>query len=115
MTATDAVNAPHAGTDAVFAALADPTRRTVLDTVATRQGITATQLAADLPVSRQAVAKHLQVLADAELVAAERAGRETRWRATPAPLTDAIAWMAHVGSAWDDRLAALERAATGRR
>lgn len=99
-------------TDAVFTALADPTRRTVLDTVAARQGITATQLAADLPVTRQAVAKHLQVLADAELVAGERAGRETRWRATPAPLTDAIAWMVGVGAAWDDRLAALRRSAT---
>ena len=97
--------------DAVFSALADPTRRTVLDTVAAREGVTATQLAADLPVSRQAVAKHLQVLADAELVAGERAGRETRWRATPAPLHDAIAWMAQVGSAWDDRLAALARRA----
>ncbi len=101
-------------TDLVFTALADPTRRTVLDTVAARQGITATQLAADLPVTRQAVAKHLQVLADAALVEGERAGRETRWRATPAPLTDAIAWMANVGAAWDDRLAALERATRGR-
>ncbi len=98
--------------DAVFAALADPTRRTVLDTVAARQGITATQLAADLPVTRQAVAKHLAILSDAHLVAGERAGRETRWRATPAPLTDAIAWMANVGAAWDDRLAALRDSAT---
>ncbi|UUY01877.1 metalloregulator ArsR/SmtB family transcription factor [Svornostia abyssi] len=99
-------------TDAVFAALADPTRRTVLDTVAAREGITATQLAAGLPVTRQAVAKHLGVLAEAQLVAGERAGRETRWRATPAPLTDAIAWMANVGAAWDDRLAALRDSAT---
>ncbi|MBJ7519585.1 MAG: helix-turn-helix transcriptional regulator [Solirubrobacteraceae bacterium] len=102
-------------TDAVFTALADPTRRTVLDTIAARAGITATELAADLPVTRQAVAKHLHVLAAAELVAGERAGRETHWRATPAPLNDAIAWMARVGSAWDDRLAALERSAHGPR
>ncbi|MBJ7330499.1 MAG: helix-turn-helix transcriptional regulator [Solirubrobacteraceae bacterium] len=101
--------------DLVFAALADPTRRTVLDTVAARQGITATQLAADLPVTRQAVAKHLGVLADAQLVAGERAGRETHWRATPAPLTDAIAWMANVGAAWDDRLANLQRATSSSR
>lgn len=99
----------------MFAALADPTRRAVLDAVAADEGVTATRLAADLPVTRQAVAKHLQVLADAELVASERVGRETRWRATPAPLTDAIAWMAHVGSAWDDRLAALRDSATPRR
>lgn len=99
-------------TDAVFSALADPTRRTVLGTVAARQGITATQLADGLPVTRQAVAKHLAVLADAQLIVGERAGRETHWRATPAPLTDAIAWMANVGAAWDERLASLQQAAT---
>jgi DNA-binding transcriptional ArsR family regulator len=98
--------------DAVFTALADPTRRAVLDAVATRRGVTATQLASDLPVTRQAVAKHLGILASAELVTATRAGRETQWKATPAPLDDAIAWMAQVGAQWDQRLAALQRSAT---
>src|SRR5690606_25558478 len=68
--------------DAVFAALSDPTRRLVLDEVGRRGGATATELAADLPVTRQAVAKHLAVLAGARLVDARRAGRETRYRVT---------------------------------
>ena len=70
----------------VFAALADPTRRTVLQEVATRGSATATELSAPLGITRQAVAKHLGVLADAGLVDGRRAGRETRYRPTPAPL-----------------------------
>jgi DNA-binding transcriptional ArsR family regulator len=69
---------------------------------------TATEIAAELPVTRQAVAKHLAVLADAGLVRAERAGRERRFSPTPAPLGDAISWMASVGGEWDERLAALQ-------
>ncbi|HEY3019261.1 MAG TPA: metalloregulator ArsR/SmtB family transcription factor [Solirubrobacteraceae bacterium] len=92
----------------VFAALADPTRRTVMERLA-RGSATATEIAAALPVTRQAVAKHLAVLEDAGLVAARRAGRERRFSPTPAPLGDAISWMASVGGEWDERLAALER------
>jgi DNA-binding transcriptional ArsR family regulator len=99
----------------VFAALADGTRRDVLQAIATRGGATATELAAELPVTRQAVAKHLAVLADAGLVAGRREGRETRFRPTPAPLGEAIGWMTGVGAEWDDRLAALARHAAGRR
>ncbi|MEZ5178179.1 MAG: metalloregulator ArsR/SmtB family transcription factor [Acidimicrobiales bacterium] len=95
--------------DPIFAALGDPTRREVLRRVATGGEQTATQLAAELPVSRQAVVKHLQVLAAAGLVATERHGREQRYRLTPGPLDDAVAWIAEVGAAWDDRLARLRR------
>jgi DNA-binding transcriptional ArsR family regulator len=91
----------------VFAALGDPTRRTVYERLAAGSA-TATQLAADLPVTRQAVAKHLAVLEDAGLVRAERAGRERRFSPTPAPLGEAISWMAAVGGQWDDRLRALD-------
>ena len=101
--------------DDVFGALADGTRRTVLAEVSSRGDATATELAAGLPVSRQAVAKHLQALAGAGLVRADRAGRETRYRPTPEPFADAIGWMVDVGSRWDDRLAALERSATAQR
>lgn len=101
------------GPDPVFAALADPTRREVLRAVASGQDLTATQVAASLPVSRQAVVKHLQVLAAAGLVAAERHGREQRFRVTPAPLDDALRWMVGVGAAWDDRLARLRRHVEG--
>jgi DNA-binding transcriptional ArsR family regulator len=93
----------------VFAALGDPTRREVLEQVATRGEVTATELAAAMPITRQAVAKHLGVLADAGLVESHRAGRETRYAPTPQPLGDAIAWMADLGAQWDTRLARLKR------
>jgi DNA-binding transcriptional ArsR family regulator len=95
---------------AVFAALADPTRRAVLHAVASGEAGTATEIAARLPISRQAVAKHLAQLERAHLVDARRAGRETRFEATPGPLDDAIAWMTEVGAQWDARLAALGEA-----
>jgi DNA-binding transcriptional ArsR family regulator len=93
----------------VFAALGDPTRREVLEQVAARGDATATELAAAMPITRQAVAKHLNVLAGAGLVAPHRAGRETRYAPTPAPLGDAIAWMTDLGAQWDARLARLQR------
>jgi DNA-binding transcriptional ArsR family regulator len=99
----------------VFAALADPTRRTVMREVSTRGSATATELSLPLGVTRQAVAKHLAVLADAGLVDARREGREMRYRPTPAPLGEAISWMTSVGGAWDERLAALERQVERRR
>ena len=64
---------------AVFAALADPTRRAVLRSIASGEASTATELAERLPVTRQAVRKHLALLEQAQLVDAERVGRETRW------------------------------------
>jgi DNA-binding transcriptional ArsR family regulator len=95
----------------VFGALADPTRRQLLSSIA-RNPATATELAGALPISRQAVVKHLGALTDAGLLERQRAGREVRYRVTPEPLSDAVSWMAHVGAQWDDRLAALERAFT---
>jgi DNA-binding transcriptional ArsR family regulator len=101
--------------DAVFSALSDGTRRTLLAEVARRGTATPTELAAELPVTRQAVTKHLQSLAGAGLVEASREGRETRYRPTPEPLGDAISWMVEVGAAWDERLGALQRSAARRR
>ncbi len=99
-----------------FAALSDPTRREVVARLAERDSVTATELARELPISRQAVAKHLAVLQEAGLALPERAGRETRYRFTPAPLNDAASWMASVGAEWDARLDRLaERAADRRR
>jgi DNA-binding transcriptional ArsR family regulator len=95
---------------AVFAALADPTRRALLRSISSGEASTPTELAALLPVTRQAVSKHLALLEQAQLVDAERSGREVRFQATPAPLGDAIAWMTAVGAQWDDRLAALGKA-----
>lgn len=90
----------------VFGALADPTRRQLLSAIGARPA-TATELAGGLPISRQAVVKHLGALADAGLLARERSGREVRYRVTPAPLSDAVSWIAEVGAQWDNRLASL--------
>ena len=100
---------------AVFGALSDPTRRALLQTIADGPPATATELAASLPISRQAVLKHLTALADAGLLDRERSGREVRYRVTPAPLSDAVSWMADVGGQWDDRLASLRRQLGGGR
>jgi DNA-binding transcriptional ArsR family regulator len=103
----DAADELFAG--AVFAALADPTRRAVVRELSRQPTTTATALAAELPISRQAISKHLATLAGAGLVATERAGRETRYRLTPDPLDDAMRWMAEVGGQWDRRLERLRR------
>jgi DNA-binding transcriptional ArsR family regulator len=94
---------------AVFGVLSDPTRRALLAEIAEHPAATATQLASELPISRQAVLKHLNALADAGLLDRERSGREVRYRVTPAPLSEAVSWMADVGSQWDERLATLKR------
>jgi len=96
--------------DLVFDALGDPGRRSLVEAVAARGTATATELAADLPVTRQAVAKQLVLLADAGLLRATRAGRETRYEVTPAPLGEAVDWMVSVGAVWDERLDRLARA-----
>jgi DNA-binding transcriptional ArsR family regulator len=99
---------------AVFAALADPTRRQVVQSLSPGSTVTASRLAAELPITRQAVAKHLAALDHAGLVEAERRGRETHYRLTPEPLTEAASWMAAVGGQWDDRLASLRTHLAGR-
>ena len=98
-----------AAAGAVFSALADPTRRRIVRALADGHTVTASSLAAGLPVTRQAVAKHLAALRTAGLAVSEPAGRETRYRLTPAPFTDAVRWMASAGARWDDRLARLDR------
>jgi len=94
--------------DLVFAALADPTRRLRVSTLARAPALSASRLAGELPISRQAVAKHLAALDRAGLVEAKREGRETRYRLTPEPMEEAMRWMAAAGARWD---AGLERLA----
>jgi DNA-binding transcriptional ArsR family regulator len=101
--------------DAVFAALSDPTRRGIYRTLAGGGPDTASDLARQLPISRQAVSKHLAALADAGLVASLRNGRETHYRPTPEPLAEVAAWMSEVGALWDARLAALAHLVEGPR
>ncbi|MFN8150690.1 MAG: metalloregulator ArsR/SmtB family transcription factor [Solirubrobacterales bacterium] len=94
--------------DAVFTALADPTRRGLVESLASSPA-TATDLAKGLPMTRQAVAKHLAMLAAAELVSTERRGRETRYTLRPEPLREVTRWVDAVGDEWTDRLSRLER------
>ncbi|MGP4046143.1 ArsR/SmtB family transcription factor [Streptomyces sp. 2A115] len=108
--------------DSVLAALADPTRRRLLDLLAAHGQATATTLAARLPVSRQAVVKHLAVLDAAGLVSGGRVGREVRYAVRPAALDATARWMAGLAADWDRRLAnikhvaeAAERAETAER
>ena len=95
--------------DVVFSALADPTRREVIECISEEDGVSASQLASRLPVTRQAVSKHLTALSEAGLVSGEVQGRQKLYRLTPGPMSDALGWMARVGAEWDDRLQALQR------
>jgi DNA-binding transcriptional ArsR family regulator len=97
--------------DEVFAALADPMRRRLLDLIAARGECSATVLAAEVPVTRQAVVKHLAVLEKAALVAGRRHGREVRYAVRPEALGATARWMDHVAAEWDRRLAAIKRIA----
>lgn len=90
--------------DGVLAALADPTRRSVLESLVRDGATTATVLARRLPVTRQAVGKHLSVLERAGLVHCRRVGREARYQPDPAPLTSTADWLAALAREWDDRL-----------
>lgn len=87
----------------VFVALADPTRRHILDSLASQGRGTASTLAAELPVSRQAVVKHLAVL--------DRAGREVRYLVCPEKLAATAQWMTGLAAQWDTRLQAIKRLA----
>ncbi|MET8536465.1 metalloregulator ArsR/SmtB family transcription factor [Streptomyces sp. NPDC005065] len=97
--------------DSVLAALADPTRRQLLELLAAQDEATATTLAARLPVSRQAVVKHLAVLDAAGLVSSSRVGREVRYTVRPAALDATARWMASLAADWDRRLTKIKRVA----
>ena len=97
--------------DELWAAVADPTRRRLLDALLAQGDATATTLARELPVTRQAVAKHLAVLDRAGLVEGGRQGREVRYAVRPERLDLAARSLARVASQWDQRLLAIKRIA----
>lgn len=96
--------------DDLFGALADPTRRALLERLMRSGPDTATRLADGGDLTRQAIVKHLQALVDAGLATSERDGREVRYRATPEPLAEVVAWLTESSSGWDRRLERLRRA-----
>jgi DNA-binding transcriptional ArsR family regulator len=94
--------------EAVFVALADPTRRLLLERLAMGP-TTATGLSVRFPLTRQAVVKHLGTLAHAGMVAKERHGREVRYSLESAPLGEATAWLTTLSTRWEQRLLRLKR------
>jgi ArsR family transcriptional regulator, cadmium/lead-responsive transcriptional repressor len=102
------------GPDELWAAVADPTRRRMLDVLLARGEATATALAAELPVTRQGIAKHLAVLDRAGIVEARRQGREVLYAVRPNELDAATRWMAQVAAEWDARLNTIKRLAEER-
>ena len=91
----------------VFEALADPTRRWMIQRLARTGSLTPTALAGDLPISRQAVSRHLGVLQQGGLVTVRKDGREQRYQLAVDPLREAASWIAGIEQEWDRRLAAL--------
>lgn len=96
--------------DRVFAALSDPTRRAILARLEAENGLSVSALADPLPMSLPSVIKHLDVLEGAGLIARRKTGRTVACRLTPAPMEDAMAWLARYQRFWTeslDRLAAV--------
>jgi ArsR family transcriptional regulator, cadmium/lead-responsive transcriptional repressor len=90
--------------DRLWSAIGDPTRRHMLDLLLTEGPGTATTLSTHLPVTRQAVTKHLAVLDRVGLVHSTPAGREKRYEVDEAQLARAVAQLNSVGAMWDNRL-----------
>lgn len=97
--------------DDLWSAMGDPTRRQMLDLLLTSSPGTATSLSEELPVTRQAVAKHLAVLDRVGLVHATQAGREKRYRIDEAQFARAVAQLNAVGNTWDARLRRIKQIA----
>lgn len=98
--------------DALFGALADPTRRALVERLVRDGPASATALTASFALTRQGVVKHLQALEAVGLVVPERVGREVRYRATPEPLADAVGWLLDAGAQWDRRIDRLRARAS---
>ncbi|MBW9208967.1 metalloregulator ArsR/SmtB family transcription factor [Mumia sp. zg.B53] len=97
--------------DDLWSAIGDPTRRRMLDLLLTSGAATATSLSESLPVTRQAVAKHLGVLDRVGLVRGTTVGRERHFRVDQEQLERAVAQLNAVGTAWDGRLQRIKRIA----
>jgi ArsR family transcriptional regulator, cadmium/lead-responsive transcriptional repressor len=97
--------------DDLWEAIADPTRRKLLDLLVARGQATATTLTADMPVSRQAISKHLSLLQRVGLIDGHRQGREVRYEVREQRLTEATAALSEVANRWDRRLRTIKHLA----
>lgn len=95
----------------LWAAIGEPTRRRIVDLLLERGDASASALAAEMPVTRQAVAKHLTVLERAGLVTGSRQGREVLWSVRPGVLDEATAEMNRIAARWDRRLGRIKEIA----
>ena len=91
----------------VFQAIADPTRRELLSLLAEKE-MPVTSISEHFPISRTAVSKHLNILADAGLVTVKKVGRETRYKLQPEPLKELKYWLSYYERFWDSKLNALK-------
>jgi len=105
------MDAHAAGSERLWSALGEPTRLRVLDLLLEREDVTASALASRLPISRQAVAKHLAVLERAGLVEGRRTGREVRFAVRLDRLEQAQRQMVQVAARWDRRLGSIKQIA----
>ena len=93
----------------VFAAVADPTRRALLERLRSAGPLSISELGEGLPMTRQAVTKHLTILRESGLIRVRRSGRERLHELDAAPLREVDDWLRPYAKAWDERLAALKR------
>ena len=101
----------QADDDDLWEAMADPTRRKLLDLIVARGQATATTLTADMPVSRQAISKHLLLLQRVGLIDSHRQGREVRYQVREQRLAQATGALSEVADRWDRRLRAIKQLA----
>jgi DNA-binding transcriptional ArsR family regulator len=104
-----------AGLDDVLAAMAEPTRRVLLGTLAAGGPATASELSSSLPITRQAVVKHLGVLSRAGLVTSTKHGRDVRFEVHTERLAQTASWLGQLAADWDTRLTAIKRIAEDQR
>lgn len=91
----------------VFQAIADPTRREILKLLS-KQDLPISELTSHFPMSRTAIAKHLHILAEAELVSGQKVGREKRFRLHPEPLAELQEWLSYYEQFWNNKLSMLQ-------
>lgn len=91
----------------VFQAIADPTRREVLGLLANKD-LAISEITSHFPISRTAVAKHLHILSEANLVSGKKVGREKIYQLRPEPLTEVKQWLSYYEQFWDNKLSMLK-------
>jgi DNA-binding transcriptional ArsR family regulator len=93
----------------IFSAIADPTRRSILELLANHEALTASDIYEHYPVSPQAISRHLKILREAQLVYVEKKAQQRIYRINPSAVMELEHWSAGLRKIWEQRLSALER------